>query len=307
MHDLIPLGPALPGALTTAEIDATMVYAEAEKALATRQAYASDWRDFAAWCASRGATSLPAHVGIVAAYLSALADSGRKSSTIGRRAAAIGYHHKMAGHEPPTNQEGVRAVLRGIRRTIGTARAGKAPATADLIGQMLALCPDSMIGKRDRALLCLGFAGAFRRSELCALEVADLTEVPDGLRILIRRSKGDQEGQGQEVAIPRGYKLRPVEAVQTWLAAAEIRQRAGVPSGQARRQGLGRTARRHQRGPHREALRPTRGPRPSVLRRPQLAQRIPHVGGRGGRLDLQAVGGQPPQVAGHVARLCAAC
>ena len=67
-----------------------------------------------------------------------------------------------------------------------------------------------MIGKRDRALLCLGFAGAFRRSELCALEVADLTEVPDGLRILIRRSKGDQEGQGQEVAIPRGYKLRPV-------------------------------------------------------------------------------------------------
>jgi integrase len=200
-----------------------MAYAEAEKALATRQAYASDWRrDFAAWCASRGATALPAHVGIVAAYLSALADSGRKSSTIGRRAAAIGYHHKMAGYEPPTNQEAVKAVLRGIRRTIGTARAGKAPATADLIGQMLALCQDNMIGRRDRALLCRGFAGALRRNELCALQVADLTEVPDGLRILIRRSKGDQEGQGQEIAIPRGYKLRPVEAVQTWLAAASI-------------------------------------------------------------------------------------
>ncbi len=66
------------------------------------------------------------------------------------------------------------------------------------------------------------FAGAFRRSELCALEVADLTEVPDGLRVLIRRSKGDQEGQGAEVAIPRGYRLRPVEAVQAWLAAAAI-------------------------------------------------------------------------------------
>ena len=128
----------------------------------------------------------------------------------------------MAGYEPPTNQEGVKAVLRGIRRTIGSAKQGKAPATADLIGQMLALCSDDMIGKRDRALLCLGFAGAFRRSELCALEVADLTEVADGLRVLIRRSKGDQEGQGQEVAIPRGYKLRPVEAVQTWLAAAAI-------------------------------------------------------------------------------------
>jgi integrase len=87
---------------------------------------------------------------------------------------------------------------------------------------MIALCPDNMIGKRDRALLCLGFAGAFRRSELCALEVADLVEVPDGLRVVIRRSKTDQTGEGQEVAIPRGYKLRPVEAVQTWLAAAEI-------------------------------------------------------------------------------------
>ena len=143
MNDLALLRPELPGALTTAEIDATMAYAENEKSASTRAAYASDWQ-------------------------------------------------------------------------------GKAPATADLIGQMLALCQDTMIGKRDRALLCLGFAGAFRRSELCALQVADLTEVPDGLRILIRRSKGDQEGQGQEVAIPRGYKLRPVEAVQTWLVAAEI-------------------------------------------------------------------------------------
>lgn len=88
--------------------------------------------------------------------------------------------------------------------------------------QMLALCPDTLAGKRDRALLALGFAGALRRSELVALKVADLVEVPDGLRVLIRRSKGDQEGAGQEVAIPRGYKLRPVEAVQSWLAASEV-------------------------------------------------------------------------------------
>ena len=207
MHDLIPLDAGLPGVLTTAEIDLTIAYAEAEKAPATREAYASDWRDFAAWCALRGATALPAHVGIVAAYLSALAHSGRRASTIGRRAAAIGYKHKVAGYEPPTNAEGVKAVLRGIRRTIGSAKQGKAPATADLIGKMVALCPDNMIGKRDRALLAFGFAGAFRRSELCALDVSDLTETPVGLRVLIRRSKGDQEGQGQEVAIPRGYRL----------------------------------------------------------------------------------------------------
>src|SRR5271170_1998580 len=147
--------------------DRLLGYASAEKSEATRQAYQSDWRDFAAWCASRGATALPAHQGIVAAYLSSLADSGRKASTIGRRAAAIGYHHKIAGHEPPTGAEGVKAVLRGIRRTIGSAKQGKAPATADLLMQMVAMCPDNMIGRRDRALLCLGFAGAFRRSELC--------------------------------------------------------------------------------------------------------------------------------------------
>jgi site-specific recombinase XerD len=222
LHDPITLETISPGALSTAEIDATMAYAEAEKAAATRTAYASDWRDFAAWCAARAATPLPAHAGIVAAYFSHLAQSGLRASSIGRKAAAISHCHKLAGYLPPTSQEGVRAVLRGIRRTIGAARAGKAPATADILTAMLRLCPPTLAGSRDRALLALGFAGAFRRSELVALEVADLTEAPDGLRVWIRRSKTDQEGEGAEIAIPRGYRLRPVEAVQAWLAAAEI-------------------------------------------------------------------------------------
>ena len=102
MHDLIPLGPALPGALTTAEIDATMAYAENEKSAATRAAYASDWKDFSIWCLARGATPLPAHVGIVAAYLSGLADSGRKSSTVGRKAAAA--TSSPATSRPPTRR-----------------------------------------------------------------------------------------------------------------------------------------------------------------------------------------------------------
>jgi integrase len=156
------------------------------------------------------------------AFLSAEALGGAKASTLGRRVAAIRYAHKAAGHEPPTNRETVKAVMRGIRRTIGTAKVQKAPATADLLRQMLDVCPDTLRGKRDRALLALGFAGAFRRSELVALTVADLAEVVDGLRVTIRHSKTDQEGQGQEIAIPRGSRLRPVEAVQAWLAAAGI-------------------------------------------------------------------------------------
>jgi site-specific recombinase XerD len=169
-----------------------MAFAAAEKSAATRRAYASDWQDFAAWCAARHATPLPAHQGIVAAYLSWLAQSGCKASTIGRRAAAIAHRHKLAGHEPPTNGEGVKATLRGIRRSIGTAREQKAPATADVVGAMLKHCrTDTLLGARDAALLALGFAGAFRRSELVALKVEDLAEVPNGLRVTIRHSKTD--------------------------------------------------------------------------------------------------------------------
>ena len=114
------------------------------------------------------------------------------------------------------------AVLRGIRRSLGVAKAAKAPATAAIVRRMLDGCGDRLIDIRDRALLAFGLASTMRRSELVALQVEDLTETPDGLRVLIRRSKGDQEGQGQEIAIPRGAKLRPVEALQAWLAAACI-------------------------------------------------------------------------------------
>jgi integrase len=87
---------------------------------------------------------------------------------------------------------------------------------------MLERCDGSLIGLRDRALLALGFAGAFRRSELVALEVADLEPMADGLRVTIRRSKTDQEGIGQEIAIPRGCRIEPVLAVESWLAASGI-------------------------------------------------------------------------------------
>jgi site-specific recombinase XerD len=155
MHDLTPLSPAA-GSLTTAEIDLAMHFAENEKSASTRKAYATDWRDFAAWCAARGATPLPAHPGLVAAYLSSLARTGRKASTISRRAAAIGHRHKLAGLESPTAAEGVKAVMRGIRRSVGVAKAAKAPATAAIVRRMLDGCGDRMIDIRDRALLAFG-------------------------------------------------------------------------------------------------------------------------------------------------------
>jgi site-specific recombinase XerC len=87
---------------------------------------------------------------------------------------------------------------------------------------MLDVCRDDMIGLRDRALISLGFAGAFRRSELVPLRVDDLTECPEGYRVIIWRSKTDQTGEGQEIVIPGGHKIMPVRAVQAWLQAAAI-------------------------------------------------------------------------------------
>jgi site-specific recombinase XerD len=223
MHDLIPIDSIAAGALTTAEIQATMDYAEAEKAASTRIAYDSDFKDFAIWCAARGMCPLPASPATVAVYLSHLADIGRKSSTIARRCAAIAYRHRCANIDPlPTASEGVRAVLRGIRRTIGTAKVQKAAATATVVRNMLDCCGDNLIGIRDRALVTFGLASALRRSELSALVVDDLIPAKDGYRVVIRRSKTDQEGEGQEIAVPRGLKLRPVEAMERWLEAASI-------------------------------------------------------------------------------------
>ena len=118
----------------------------------------------------------------------------------------------QADLEPPTNSECVRATLRGIRRTVGAAPVRKAPALAEM----------SLKGLRDRALILLGFAGAFRRSELVALDIADIEETDAGLRVTIRRSKTDQEGHGQTIAIVRGGETCPVKAVRIWIAAAGI-------------------------------------------------------------------------------------
>jgi len=118
----------------------------------------------------------------------------------------------------------VRSVITGIRRTKGTAPKQVAPAVIGEIRKMVARMNGSTIDIRDRAILLLGFAGAFRRSELVALDVADLVTPADGLLVTIRRSKRDQEGRGDTKAIPYGTdpETCPVRAIQAWLTQAEI-------------------------------------------------------------------------------------
>jgi integrase len=147
-----------------------------------------------------------------------------KASTIQRRLSAVSQVHQVKGFESPTKNEVVRSVLKGIRRTIGTAPNEKAPLVAADIREMVAGLPDKLIGTRDRALLLLGFAGAFRRSELVGLNVDDLTFTDDGMVVMLRRSKTDQEGQGRKVGIPSlpTSDACPVRAVRAWLGASGI-------------------------------------------------------------------------------------
>jgi site-specific recombinase XerD len=211
----------LPAALGP-DLAAAVDLAKAEKALSTRKAYGTDFRIFKAWCDGKGVSSLPASPETVAAFLAHETGNGTKPSTLGRRIAAIRYAHKLAHLDTPTDSEAVKATLRGIRRTFGGANVRKAPAVAAKMHSMVATAPDRLSGLRDRALLLLGFAGAFRRSELVALDVADVAEAKTGLLITIRRSKTDQEGEGVAIAIAKGDIACPAQALREWLDAAGI-------------------------------------------------------------------------------------
>jgi integrase len=211
------IGAAVPVAEQARE------YARRARSAATLRAYASDWRDFEDWCAKQPVSALPATPQTVAYYISAMADHS-KASTIGRRLSSISVAHQVKGFDSPTKSQIVHSVLRGIRRTIGTAPNEKAPLVAADIREMVAGLPDRLIGKRDRALLLLGFAGAFRRSELIGLDVEDLTFGENGLVVLLRRSKTDQEAQGRKIGIPAlpTSDACPVRAVRAWLEASGI-------------------------------------------------------------------------------------
>lgn len=196
------------------------------RAPSTRKAYVQDAQVFVQWCQQQQRVSLPATPETVADFLSAQAQQGCANATLRRRVAAIRFFHTSANFESPTQSELVSSTLKGIRRTIGAAQEKKAALTVDKMYQVLAQCnTKTLTGKRDKALLLLGFAGALRRSELVALDWSDLEFVPEGLRITIRQSKTDQEQQGQTIAIPNG-RLNVATVLQDWLYHAAITEGA---------------------------------------------------------------------------------
>jgi site-specific recombinase XerD len=200
------------------------------RAPATIRAYASDWADFARWCAGVGVEALPAAPGTVAGYVAELAfppddRSALAVSSITRRLAAIGQVHSVAGQSNPATDALVHEAMRGIRRSLGVAprHQKRAVATADIKAAVGPL-GDGPAELRDRLVLLLGFATAMRRSELAVLAVEDVAEVPEGLLVHLRRSKTDQEAAGRRVEVVYGADplTCPVRAYRSWLACARI-------------------------------------------------------------------------------------
>jgi site-specific recombinase XerD len=139
--------PSLPAA----DIEKAADLARQEKAKATQRAYGIDFEIFRTWCAARGVSALPAIPESVAAFLACEAETGIRPSTIGRRVAAVRYAHKLASHAVPTDDERVKATMRGIRRSLGTAARKKSPATVERIISMALGTGDGLKGVRDRA------------------------------------------------------------------------------------------------------------------------------------------------------------
>ena len=197
------------------------IYASRARGDGTRRVYRSAWRGYAAWCGSLGREPLAGDPELLAMYATHRADQGIAVSTLRVDLAAIGTAHRLAGIVLDLRDPRLAMVVEGITRARGTRpRHQAAPAVPDVLRRMLATCATTPLGARDRAMLLLGFGAALRRSELVALRLGDIEPVPGrGLRLLVRRSKTDQHGRGQDVAVwanPADPSLCPLAALAAW-------------------------------------------------------------------------------------------
>lgn len=199
-------------------------YLNASKSPATRRAYASDWAQFTAWCTSAGLSSLPAEPTTVGLYLAHMANNSSAVSSIERALAAIVNYQRDGGHYWPKGHPAVTQVMQGIKRTHGTKQAQKAPVMDTDLARMVGTLGVDLGGLRDRALLTVGWFGAFRRSELVALQVSDVRFVNEGVIITVAKGKTDQEGRGFEKGLPYAGSpaVCPVRSLRSWLEASSI-------------------------------------------------------------------------------------
>jgi site-specific recombinase XerD len=200
-------------------------YARAGISDNTHRAYRSDLSDFIVWCETNGCEPLPASPEVALRYLESLADNGRSWSTIQRRIAAIAKVHRAADLPPPSEDPRFREAIKGLKRLVGAAPRDRKKALLfhDLVG-MVRQCPQSYTGRRDAAILLVGWACGLRRSEIVELDVEDITWEDQGIGLTIKRSKTDQAGVGTVVPLfwGRDTELCPVTALEVWLDLSKV-------------------------------------------------------------------------------------
>ena len=189
----------------------------------TARAYTFDMKPYEEWCDSEGRTTVPATPETMAEYVTHLAELGRAPRTIERALSSIRKAHSLARIDPPNDQEALN-ILKGYRQQRADEGKRDKQATAVLLPQlrkMIESAPDGIAGTRDRALIVLGWAMMARRSELAALNWADIQETDEGLEVLVRKSKTDQNAIGEVVHLPYGSHSEtcPVRLIRTWRAA----------------------------------------------------------------------------------------
>ena len=186
------------------------------KADNTLRAYQSDFSDFSIFCTKNGFSFMPTQPKIIALYITHLSKSC-KFSTLKRRIASISVIHKLKGHYLDTKHPIIMENLHGIKRTLGSRQKAKKPILINDLKLIIKAIDQDKI--RDKALILVGFAGGFRRSELVNIYFQDIDFVPEGVKILIRRSKTDQSGEGSIKAIPyfENQEFCPVIALKDYL------------------------------------------------------------------------------------------
>ncbi len=198
------------------------------KSTNTLRAYQSDYNDFSLFCSKNGFQAMPTEPKILSLYITHLA-SYSKFSTLKRRLASISIIHKTKGHYIDTKHPIIVENLMGIKRTNGSNQKGKKPLLINdlkLLIQAIDESQEKNIRKiRDKALVLIGFAGGFRRSELVDIEYEDIEFVEEGVKIFVKRSKTDQSGEGMIKAIPyfENINFCPVKALNKWVVEAQLK------------------------------------------------------------------------------------
>ena len=205
----------------------TLKNLRSSKASNTLRAYKSDYKDFASFCLKNGFKPMPSEPKIISLYLTYLSKSC-KFSTLKRRLASISVIHRLSGHYIDTKHPMITENLMGIKRVKGSHQKAKKPILIDELKLIVnAIDKDKNEKNRfkNKALILVGFAGGFRRSELVAIVNEDVDFVPEGVKIFVKRSKTDQSGEGMTKGIPYFLNANycPVISLKNWIEKSEIK------------------------------------------------------------------------------------